>query len=247
MDKRERKTFNKLLLAMLARNPAEFRLVSTGGGWIKIKDIHKALQEERLFTHLTPGQIEQYLLIYRPDGLEISEKWVRAVPEALHADIFDYPETRPPRILYLPIRPKASVRVEEHGIAASRESRWLVLSASMDTALLLGKRFHDNPVICKVMAGKAHDSGAVFRFAGADLYLVERLEQRWLEVPKVHREIKRAGRASEPSRGPMSGQTCEPGFHPGPPLPDIGPVFQKMPRRFRKKKRSKGLDKKRKR
>ncbi len=201
MDKRQRKKFDKLLFNMLARNPAEFRLVGDGQGWIPIRDLHKALLEEGLFKGMTPAGIQQHVLLFRPKGLQVSDGKIRALPEYVEPGIFEYRSSMPPHTLFMPIRPRAVFHVENHGLTAPKEKGWLILFSSRKDALLYGKRFHNQPVLCKIRAEEANRDGVGFRYAGGGLYLSKRIERQWLILPQVKEGLGRESKDAELSGG----------------------------------------------
>ena len=253
MDKRQRRKFDKLLLNMLARNPASFRLVADEGGWVRIKDIHKALLEEKLFPGMTPAGIEQHLLLFRPAGFEYSNGRVRALPVLQAPGIFDYQVARPPEMLFTPIRPKALRHVDGHGLTAADKAGWLVLLSSGKDALLFGKRFHNRPVLCKIIASKASQGGVTFRHAGSGLYLSEKVERQWLILPEIRekpasekQKIKSGTgiKATESTDGEEIFRDAGSFF---PSVSSFETLFQKKAgtgRKRRSKKRSRYLDKK---
>ncbi len=249
MDKRQRKKFDKLLFTMLARHPSEFRLIGDTEGWVRIKDLHKALLEERLFPHITPKAIEQHLLVFRPKGFEVSEGRVRALPGLQDPGIFDYANARPPEMLFAPIRPKALHYVEDHGLGNCRENGWIVLFSSRKEALLYGKRFHNKPMLCKITAGKAYQDGVQFRHAGGGLYLAKKIERQWLILPQIRdefvREKPRKKSSEESLRSTVDSETeflrQIGGFSPS--VASFEELFKKNDK-IRSRKRSKYLDKK---
>ncbi len=252
MDKRQIKKLDKVLLNVLAKNPAEFLLVAHHDGWIPLADLHKALMEEKIFPFLTPSALRQHFLLYKPRGLEIDQDgdMVRAIPGDAPSSLFSYPEKTPPPVLFVPIRPKAFFAVEKRGIGPQAR-KWLLLCASRQNALRLGKRFHNKPSIIKVMSGLAHDAGLVFHYAGAELYLTNNwIEPTFLQMPRapVKRSEKddnilgkqgRSGRTS--SSGSKVKEALEQEQFPGSFLPSVEyfEIFSKQ-----KERRAKRLSKK---
>ncbi len=261
MDKRQQKRLNKLLLNILGKNPAEFLLVGDKEGWIKLKELHKVLLEEKLAPFLTPSTLKQYFCLYRPSQFEIREKegLVRARPESTRPGIFDYPPKKPPPFLFCPIRPKAYFSVKKRGIDPQGKT-WLCLCASRDAAKVLGKRFHHAPLIVKVLSRDAFNQGHIFHYAGSELYLTkEWLEPVWLKLPSLPKNIlereqdaaekNKKEKKAEPSGSEKRGDEIP--ILPGSFMPSID-YFQelvaekgKRARRRAKKERIKGKRKKR--
>jgi putative RNA 2'-phosphotransferase len=185
MDKRELKRLEKILFAMLGRQPDTFGLVLNGGGWVSIKELHQALMKETGFSHITHRGLAQFFSLYRPEKFEWQEKHVRVKPELQSPDLTIYKESKPPELLYVSIRPKAHAHVITRGLQTSNKKGWVVLSTEKEVALKIGRRRDKDPVIAEVMALKGSNAGVVFRRAGRVLYLVEGLDPQWMNIPPL--------------------------------------------------------------
>ncbi len=198
MDKRELKRLEKILFAMLGRQPEAFGIVMDGGGWISIKELHQALMEEAGFSRITPKGLTQFFSLYRPEKFEWQENRVRVSPESQRPDLTIYNEATPPELLYVSIRPKAHAHVIARGLQSSNNKKWIILSTEKEMALKIGKRRDKDPIIAEIMAIKSDKAGVVFRRAGRGLYLVESLDPQWMNIPPLppvrekdkHREPK---------------------------------------------------------
>ncbi|MBE9541131.1 MAG: hypothetical protein IMF01_02335, partial [Proteobacteria bacterium] len=176
MDKRELKRLEKILFAMLGRQPDAFGIIMDEGGWLSIKELHQALMKETGFSHITPRGLTQFFSLYRPEKFEWQENHVRVRPELQSPDLTIYKEATPPELLYVSIRPKAHAHVIAHGLQSSNNKKWIVLSTEKEMALKIGKRRDKDPIIAEIMALKSNKAGVVFRRAGKGLYLVESLD-----------------------------------------------------------------------
>ena len=185
MDKRELKRLEKILFAMLGRQPDIFGIVLDEGGWILIKDLHRAVMKETGFPHITPKDLTQFFSLYRPEKFEWQENYVRVKPELQGPDLTIYKEATPPELLYVSIRPKAHAHVIARGLQTSKNKEWIVLSTEKEMALRIGMRRDKDPVIVEVMALKSDKAGVVFRRAGKLLYLVEGLGPQWMNIPPL--------------------------------------------------------------
>ncbi len=252
MNKRQIKQLDKVLLNILSKNPADFLLVADHDGWIPLADLHKALMEEKIFPFLTPSALRQHFLLYKPKGLEIHQDgaMVRAIPGVAPSNLFSYVEKIPPPVLFVPIRPKAFFAVEKKGIGPQAR-KWLLLCASRQNAIRLGKRFHNKPSIIKVMSGVAHDAGLAFHYAGGELYLTNNwIEPTFLQMPRppvkrsekedhILRKQDKSGKIS--SSGIKEKEALEQDQLPGSFLPSVEyfEIFSKQ-----KERRAKRLSKK---
>jgi putative RNA 2'-phosphotransferase len=185
MDKRELKRLEKILFAILGRQPDTFGIVLNEGGWVSTKELHQALIKEKGFPHITHRGLAQFFSLYRPEKFEWQEKHVRVKPELQRPDLTTYKESNPPELLYVSIRPKAHAHVITRGLQTSNKKRWVVLSTEKEVALKIGRRRDKDPIIAEVMALKSSKAGVVFRRAGRVLYLVEGLDPKWMNIPPL--------------------------------------------------------------
>ena len=198
MDKQELKRLEKILFAMLGRQPDAFGIVLDKGGWVSIKELHQALMKESGVSHITQRGLTQFFSLYRPEKFEWQENYVRVKLELQSPDLTIYKEATPPELLYVSIRPKAHAHVIARGLQTSKNKKWIVLSTEKEMALRIGRRRDKDPVIAEVMALKSNKAGVVFRRAGKVLYLVEGLDPQWMNIPPLppvrekdkHREPK---------------------------------------------------------
>ncbi|OPL16218.1 MAG: hypothetical protein AVO38_09140 [delta proteobacterium ML8_D] len=201
MDKRTLKRLDKTLFAILGQQPDAFGIVLDKGGWISIKEVHRALNEETGMSHITQRCLIQFFSLYKPEKFECKEKCVRVKPELQRPDLTIYNEARPPELLYVSIRPKAHAHVIARGLQSSNNRTWVVLSTEKDTALKIGRRRDRDPIIAEIKALKSSEAGVVFRKAGKDLYLVEGLDVQWMNIPSLppvrDRDKRKASKFSE--------------------------------------------------
>ena len=185
MDRRALKRLEKILFAILGRQPDAFGIVLDKGGWISIKELHQALNEETGVPHITQRRLIQFFSLYRPENFEYKEKYVRVRPESQRPDLTIYNEARPPELLYVSIRPKAHAHVIARGLQSGDNKKWIVLSTEKEMALKIGKRRDKDPIIAEIKALKCHEAGVVFRRAGKGMYLVEELDVQWMNIPSL--------------------------------------------------------------
>jgi putative RNA 2'-phosphotransferase len=185
MNKRDLAKLRKILLSILGKCPNAFGVVLEEGGWITMKRLHKVVQAEQGFAHITPRSLVQFFALYRPDEFELQDQSVRIRP-ALRTEAAEHPEVaEPPDVLYVCIRPRAHAHVLANGLRPSGTDKWIALSTTKDMALRIGMRRDPAPITAKVMASKASEAGIVFRKTGDFLYLVDGLGPEYLGVPAL--------------------------------------------------------------
>jgi putative RNA 2'-phosphotransferase len=201
MDKRKLKRLEKILFAMLGRQPDAFGMLLDEGGWVSIKELHRAVMKETGFSHVTPRCLTQFFSLYRPEKFEWQENYVRVRLELQSPGLTIYKEATPPELLYVSIRPKAHAHVFARGLQSKNNKEWIVLSTKKEVALKIGRRRDNDPIIAEIMALKSSKAGVLYRRAGNLLYLVESLDPQWMNIPPLppvrekdrHREPKSSG------------------------------------------------------
>ncbi|GAB6094735.1 hypothetical protein JCM14469_09870 [Desulfatiferula olefinivorans] len=178
---RSREKLNTFLAYVLGRNPYEFGLVPDENGFVKIKDLLKAVREEEGFRHVTTGSLLELPLTVKQPAADIQDDLIRAVDR----DRLTLPscEGQAPKLLFIGIRSRAHGHVMQKGLLPYEGQPYVVLAADRDLAERLGKRKDARPVILTVHTGRAEELGVVFFFAGEGIYLARSIPEGCLSGP----------------------------------------------------------------
>lgn len=174
------KAFAKMLAYTLGVDPYEFGLIPDEEGYVKIKELLKAVNEEEGWRHIREGHIKEVLLVITPSPIEMEEKRVRAVDRSrltLPRYVAEVPGE-----LYTAIRQRAWARAHERGLAAGGDAL-IRLTTNKEFSMRLGKRIDGNPVILTVNTPLAENDGIVFQKAADHLYLAHELPPKTLSGP----------------------------------------------------------------
>ena len=159
--------FAKFLSYVLGRKPDEFGLLPDDQGYVKIKDLIKAFNEEEGWRHIRMAHINELMVTLPNSPVEIKDNLIRA------ADRENVPKLttckNPPKLLYGCVRTKAYPFVFQRGFSPSA-SEYVILSANQDMALRMGRRIDQNPVLLTVQVQNCLDNGMMFYEFGS-LYL----------------------------------------------------------------------------
>jgi len=166
MQRKSPKELAKILAYVLGRRPDEFGLVPDRSGYVKIKDLLKALGEEREFRYVRRSHLEEVRLTLAKPPIEIEDHLIRArnrsdlpIPEA--ADDL-------PKLLYTCIRRKAYPYVTVKGVMKSEGD--VILSSDRDMARRIGKRIDQSPVTLTVRVQKSLQKRVRYFSGGGELY-----------------------------------------------------------------------------
>jgi len=164
------KQLSKLLSYVLNRKPDEFGLVPDKSGFIKIKELLKAISEEDGFRHVRKSNIDELLLTLPNQPFEIKESLIRG--KSIENLPLLKPILQPPKLLYTCIRKKAHLNVNEKGIFPQGADH-VILSSNIDLAKRMGKRKDAEAVLLTIQSEKSLEYGVTFSKFGDEIYLAE--------------------------------------------------------------------------
>jgi len=189
---------------MLGRRPDEFGLVPGNEGYVKIKSLLSAVNEEEGFKYVRRFHIDDIISLLPDFPLEIADSHIRA------KDFDNLPKqviaVNPPKLLYTFVRKNGYSFVLEKGIHPVG-GEMVVLSSTGNMAERIGKRFDRSPVLLTVHTGKALEAGVIFYTSG-ELYFTVSIPVGCFTGPPPPRqkeERKPADKQKEPVPKSMPG------------------------------------------
>jgi putative RNA 2'-phosphotransferase len=191
------KRLAKLLDYILGRRPDEFGLVTDSDGYIKIKELLKALSEEEGLSYVRRAHLNEILLTLPDPSFEISDNSIRAkfrdrLPQHIYAQ-------DPPKLLYICVRRKAYPHVSEKGIRPTGFSR-VILSSSLAMAERLGRRIDRPAALLTVQVQLCMDQGVVFFQAGESLFLADFIPVGCFTGPPLPKEKPDVAKTQAPPK-----------------------------------------------
>ena len=195
----------KLLTYILSRRPDEFGLVPDSNGYVKIKDLLKAVNEEEGWKYVRRSHLDEILYSLPDPPFEILDKQIRAKDR----DQLSLPEPVQdlPKLLFTCIRRRAYRTVSEKGIYPMGYQQ-VVLSSDQEQAVRIGKRVDPDPVILTIQVQKSIAKGVRFYQTGELLYLAESIPTSCFSgppLPKERLEAKKTDDADKTRRPKMAG------------------------------------------
>lgn len=174
---------SKMMAYILGRQPDAFGLFPDAQGYVKTKDLMKALSEEPGWRHVRSGHIREVLYTIGPPPVEKKENLIRAVNRS-RLPIPKVPAVFP-KLLYYPVRQRAYPVVLEKGLRCVPSGNRIILTDDMAMAQRLGRRIDPSPVILTVNSGNALKKGAgLWRF-GKHIFLSDFLPTGSLSGPPL--------------------------------------------------------------
>jgi len=199
MQQRSPKQLAKFFNYVLGRRPDEFGLVTDKEGFVKIKDLLKATNEEEGLKNVRRPQINEIMITLPDHGLEVADDLIRAINrEHLPKQSF---ALDPPKLLYTCVRKKAYPYVSKKGIRPAGFSK-VILSSDCDLAERMGRRSDHAAVLLTVQVSLSEDKGVVFFQAGESLFLAEYIPPDCFSGPPLPKELPEPRKANKLQRDP---------------------------------------------
>ena len=176
----------KFLAFVLGRQPDEFGLVPDDKGYVKTKDLLRALSEEDGWRHVRLGHLREITCSCLSPQIEIAGSLVRAVDRSR----LGTPELcqDAPKLLYYPIRRRAYPVVLEKGLPSGPGSNQIALAMDKAFAERLGRRIDPDPIILTVHSPKAQTLGATLWRFGQQIYLADQLPMGSFSGPPLPKQ-----------------------------------------------------------
>jgi putative RNA 2'-phosphotransferase len=205
----------RMLTFILGHRPDEFGLVLSEEGFMPIKQLLQVLAAEPGWGFVRRHHLDQVVGLMSPPAFEVAGEQIRSLipgPPALRRP----PGEPSPVLLYMAIPPKAHPRVWEEGLKPPPEKE-LVLAATPELALKLGRRRAPDPILVTVQAQAAARRGLSLTGYGEGLYLAPALPRDLLQLPPPPPETAKPERPRPPAPTPGTFTLDLPGMFP--PVP----------------------------
>lgn len=245
MNQRNAQQLEKFLAYVLGRRPDEFALLPDADGWVAVKELLKALNEEEDWRYVRQASLNEVATTLFPSAIELDGARIRAKNRG------ELPAPKPaadlPKLLFTCVRSKAHHHVMNHDIEPLGGLSFLLLSPDKERALRLGRRHDAEPVLITVNTAQAIAAGVLFSRLETDLYLVRHLPAGSFSAPPPPKVREETGSKS-------SGKSAEGGVPTAPRTPGSFIITPDMleerlvqKRRFRENERDRDKDRRRER
>lgn len=189
---------SRLLSYILERHPEEFGLIPDDAGYIKIKELLKALNETEGWRHIRESNLNELLLVDNNPPFEMKDNHIRATQR------HHLPEPLPcrdvPKTLYTCVRKKAYPRVAEKGIPPAGHPH-VVCTPDSDMALRMGKRKDRDPVLLTIHTAKAREEGVSFLHFTDRFYMAPYIPAGTFTGPSLSKMAEKE-KKSAPAKAP---------------------------------------------
>ncbi len=190
--------FSRVLAYILERHPEEFGLIPDASGYVRIKDLLKALNETDGWRHIRKSQIDELLLVDPDPPVELEENRIRARQRQHLPNLKPCPT--PPKLLYTCVRKKAYPTVSENGIFPGADP-YVICCADKELAERIGRRKDHEAVTLTIHMAKAAEFELAFSEYADTFYLTGHIPPKIFTGPSLPKEPIRE-KSAEPARTP---------------------------------------------
>lgn len=184
MDKINRERLSKLMSYILRHRPDEFGLILDEEGFVKLKELHKAIVEEKGWSFVRMRYIEEVVNTCDKQRFEIREGKIRAHYGHSVPIKITYEPSEPPKILYHGTRRKTYPIILSKGLR-SMGRQYVHLTTSQELALRIGRRRDQDPILLEIQAKRAFNDGTTFYRANELIYLAEHIPREYIVGPSL--------------------------------------------------------------
>jgi putative RNA 2'-phosphotransferase len=226
----------RFLEYVLGRRPDEFGLVPDSDGYVKIKDLLRAVNREEGYGYVRWSHLNEIRLTQGESPVEIAENRIRAKDRDHLPMRRTLDETEVPKILFTSVRRRAHAAVMEYGIRPGALDR-VMLFAEESEAREHGRSFDPDPVVLTVHVAKSAENGVVFERFGDRIYLAGAIPPAGFTAPplKTPPPEKKKGPPGEKRQTPTGAPPAVPPVAAGSVFPDL-PDDRHIPKSLRKRK-----------
>ncbi len=191
------KQLEKLMAYILGRRPDEFGLVPDAKGFVRAKELLKAISEEPGWRYVCKSHIHEVLITSRDKLVVVEGDLIKAAFQDEAAR--PVAGVVPPKLLYHCVRKKAYPVVCERGIIPMGYPH-VLLATTEELAVRVGRRRGHEPVLLTVQAQRAAQAGVEFRRQGELIYIVDHVPVDYFSGPPLPKERKET---TKPQKEPL--------------------------------------------
>lgn len=173
---------SKAVSHALRHEPWLYELELDDEGWVSVDMLLEALREQReKWKYLTVGDIARMVESSDKRRFELKDGRIRALyGHSLPKKLLKRPATAPDE-LYHGTSPKAVQTIMRNGLKPMQR-QYVHLSIDKTTAFQVGSRKANTPVILKIQAAKASDSGVRFYEGNQMVWLADHIPPDFIVV-----------------------------------------------------------------
>ena len=180
---------SKFLALILRHQPERFALELDEHGWASLPEVMEILRGLPNFRWATRADVMRVVEEGTGDGkrrFEMTGNRIRARYGHSLAQAIRYEPCIPPEVLYHGTSPEAMETISREGLKPM-ERQYVHLSPDPETAVRVGARHAERPIVLTVRAAEAHAAGVAFYRADEAVYLARHVPAEFLDNSEMER------------------------------------------------------------
>jgi putative RNA 2'-phosphotransferase len=165
----------------LRHAPQEYGLMLDAQGWVPVEDLIAALRKRKKYSLVTEQDIAEMLWCSEKKRHEMADGRIRAVYGHSTEQKIEKEAIRPPDILYHGTAHRFLQRILAQGLIP-KERQYVHLSQDKQTAVEVGKRRDDHPVVLRIDALAAWKDGIRFYHGNETIWLADEIPAMYIDV-----------------------------------------------------------------
>ncbi|WP_116115985.1 RNA 2'-phosphotransferase [Austwickia chelonae] len=170
---------SRIVSHALRHEPWVYELELDGQGWVSLAALVEALRVERSWSKLTVSDVEVMVAGASKQRHEIRDGRIRALYGHSVPGRVERIPAEPPRWLFHGTSPSAAERIVVDGLLPMGR-QFVHLSVDRETAWAVGSRKADVPVILRVDAQAAAETGVAFYAGNAKVWLADAVPREFI-------------------------------------------------------------------
>ena len=163
----------------LRHAPEKYGLCIDENGWANIDALISVLREQKRFESLSIDDIEKMIHDSEKERHQLQDGKIRALyGHSIKEKIVKNP-AKPPDVLYHGTARKFIENIFAIGLI-SKDRQYVHLSKDVKTAIMVGKRRDDNPVVLKINAKQAWKNGILFYAGNESIWLADAIPSKYI-------------------------------------------------------------------
>lgn len=171
---------SKQLSYMLRHRPEEYGLDMDEQGWVDVQQLLEALRlADTAWQELTIEHIQQLIANSPRRRHELKDGKIRALYGHTTSQKIRLPVAEPPPILYHGTSRRSLPRIRRQGLLPMKR-QYVHLAREPETAIAVGRRKDDRPIVLHVASRSAYNDGIKFYYATGEIWLADHIPAKYI-------------------------------------------------------------------
>lgn len=159
----------------------EYGLTLDEQGWVPVEDLINTLKKREKYSDLTVQDITFMIQASEKKRHEIVGDQIRALYGHSTEEKINKDAVQPPDVLYHGTAHKFLQKILQQGLI-SKDRQYVHLSQNMETAITVGKRRDNDPVVLLVDASTAWKDGINFYHGNDTIWLADDIPAKYIQL-----------------------------------------------------------------